>query len=54
MVNTEMNSLCLHEVWNFMSTGAAVDFAQKTDTWSLLFLIIFMTVMEGTYKTSAI
>jgi hypothetical protein len=34
-----------------MSSGATVDFAQKTDSWGLLFVMILMTVMEITYKT---
>jgi len=37
-----------------MSTGAAVGFARKTDSWSLLFVVILMTVMEITYKTGAV
>jgi hypothetical protein len=36
-----------------MSSGAAVDCAQKADPWSLLFVMILMTVMEITYKTGA-
>jgi hypothetical protein len=34
-----------------MGSGAAVDFAQQTSPWSLLFVMILMTVMEITYKT---
>ena len=37
-----------------MSTGAAVDFAQKCDNWSLLFVMILMTVMEVICKTGAV
>jgi hypothetical protein len=37
-----------------MSSGAAVDFAQKTDPWSLFFVMILMTVMAVTYKTGAV
>jgi hypothetical protein len=37
-----------------MSSGAGVDFAQKTDPWSLLFVMILMTAMENTYKTGTV
>jgi hypothetical protein len=37
-----------------MSSCAAVDFTQKTDPWSLLFVMILMTVMEITYKTGSV
>jgi hypothetical protein len=37
-----------------MSSGAAVDFAQKANPWSLLFVMILMTVMELSYKTGAV
>jgi hypothetical protein len=37
-----------------MSSGATVDFAQKTDPWSLLIVMILMTVMEKTYKTGTV
>ena len=41
-------------LWNSMSTGAAVDFAQKSHNWSLLFVMILMTVMEITCKRGAV
>jgi hypothetical protein len=37
-----------------MNIDATVDFAQKTDPWRLMFVMILMTVMEITYKTDAI
>ena len=37
-----------------MSSGAAVAFARKTNLWSLLFVMILMTVMEITYKIGAV
>jgi len=37
-----------------MSTDAAVDFARKTDSWSLLFVVILMTVMEIPYIVGAV
>ena len=53
-MNTVMNSHSVYKLWNSMSTGAAVDFARKTDPWGLLFLIILITVMEITNKTGAV
>jgi hypothetical protein len=37
-----------------MSSGAAVDCAGKADPWSLLLVMILITVMQITYKTGAI
>ena len=37
-----------------MISDATAYFAQKTDPWSLLFVMILMTVMEITYKTVAV
>jgi len=37
-----------------MSSGAAADFTRKTDAWSLLFVVILMTVMDITYKIGAV
>jgi len=42
------------KLWICMSSGAAVDFAQKADQWRLLFLMILVTVMQITYKTGAV
>jgi len=54
MVNTEMNSQSLYKLWNSICTGTAKDFVRITDPWSLLFLMVLMTVTEGTYKTGAV
>jgi len=37
-----------------MNSGAAVDFARKTDPWSFLFIMILMTGMEITINTRAV
>ena len=54
MVNILMNSHIMQELLNSMSTGAAVDFAPKSDLCSLLFLMILMNRMEITHKTGAV
>ena len=46
MLNTVMNSQSIYKLWNSMCTGAAVEFARKTDPLCLIFLMILKALIE--------